>query len=65
MFIRSLLAIAVIAGLFTGFAAEAAGADGTRGNGLTAQIDGFASDGGLGTTRRDGFASEGGLGTTR
>lgn len=34
-------------------------------NSLTAQIDGFASDGGLGTTRRGGFASEGGLGTTR
>lgn len=33
--------------------------------GLIAQIDGFASDGGLGTTRRGGFASDGGLGTTR
>lgn len=38
----------------------------TRGStSLTAQIDGFASEGGLGTTRRGGFASEGGLGTTR
>ncbi|GAA5068704.1 hypothetical protein N0B44_01535 [Roseibacterium beibuensis] len=51
MFIRSVLAIAVIAGLFTGFAAEAAGLDDPRGNGLTAQIDGFASEGGLGSTR--------------
>jgi len=46
----------------TGAAADQPARESTS---LTAQIDGFASDGGLGTTRRGGFASEGGLGTTR
>lgn len=34
-------------------------------NSLIAQIDGFATEGGLGTTRRGGGTTEGGTGTTR
>ena len=53
MIIRTVLTLAVLGSLFFGAAAEAAvsAQTGGRGSSLTAQIDGFASDGGLGTTR--------------
>lgn len=61
MLIRSILTIAVLASFVAG-AASNAGQIRSAERGLTAQIDGIAAPS---PDRSNGFASDGGLGTTR